>query len=47
MQTPRLKYETKYGKAVLPRVGELFSIAGYLKMGLYALQVKIGYYEKL
>jgi len=39
--------EQKYGKAVLPRVGELFSIPGYMKMGLFALEQKVGYYPKL
>ena len=37
----------KYGRAVLPRIGELFSIPGYARMGLWALQVKVGYYPEL
>lgn len=36
-QTPRLQQEMKYGKAIYPRIGELFSMPGFLKMGLYEL----------
>lgn len=34
-QTPRQLMETKLEKAVFPRIGEMFKIAGLIKMGLY------------
>ena len=36
--TPRIQMETKLGKGIYPRIGEMTTIPGIMKVGLYAVQ---------
>ena len=42
-QTPKLEIETQEGKAIFPRFGDITGTTGLMKVGLFALQQRIGY----